>query len=78
MGAAGTRGELSGSRATGGFPLSFNADALRVGAATELVDGAAGRLNASKAGVTRVRTALEGSRGFTVGGRLSLKPCRRS
>ena len=36
------------------------------------MDGAAGRLNASEAGVTRVRTALEGSRSFTVGGRLSL------
>ena len=34
-----------------------------------------GRLNASEAGVTRVRTALEGSRGFTLGGdRLSLTP----
>ena len=36
--------------------------------------GAAGRLNASQAGVTRVRTALEGSRGYTVGGRVSLTP----
>ena len=70
----GTRGELIGSRATGGFALAFKADALWVGAATELVDGAAGRLNASQAGVTRVRTALEGSWGFTVGGRVSLTP----
>ena len=74
MTAAGTRGELIGSRATGGFALAFKADALWVGAATELVDGAAGRLNASEAGVTRVRTALEGSRGFSVGGRVSLTP----
>ena len=74
MTAAGTRGELIGSRATGGFALAFKADALWVGAATELVDGAAGRLNASAAGVTRVRTALEGSRGFSVGGRVSLTP----
>ena len=74
MAAAGTRGELIGSRATGGFALAFKADALWVGAATELVDGAAGRLNASQARVTRVRTALEGSRGFTVGGRVSLTP----
>ena len=56
MTAAVTRGELIGSRATGGFALAFKADALWVGAATELVDGAAGRLNASEAGVTRVRT----------------------
>ena len=45
------------------------------GAASDLLDGPAGRLNASEAGVTRVRTALEGSRGFTLGGgRLSLTP----
>ena len=73
--AVGTRGELIGSRATGGFALAFKADALRVGAGSELADGAAGRLNASEAGVTRVRTALEGSRAFAPGGgRLSLKP----
>ena len=64
MTAAGTRGELIGSRTSGGFALAFKADALWVGAATELVDGRAGRLNASQAKVTRVRTALEGSRGF--------------
>ena len=75
MTAAGTRGELIGSRATGGFALAFKADALWVGAGTEQVDGAAGRLNASEAGVTRVRTALEGSRSFIVGGgRVSLTP----
>ena len=75
MSAVGTRGELIGSRATGGFALAFKADALYVTAASDLLDGAPGRLNASEAGVTRVRTALEGSRGFTLGGgRLSLRP----
>ncbi len=74
MTAVGTRGELIGSRATGGFALAFKADALWVGAGSELLDGPTGRLNASEAGVTRVRTALEGSRGFTLGGRLSLTP----
>ena len=75
MTAVGTRGELVGSRSTGGFSLAFKADALWVGAGSDLLDGAAGRLNASEAGVTRVRTALEGSRGFTLGGgRLSLTP----
>ena len=74
MSAIGTRCELIGSRATGGFALAFKADALWVGAASDLLDGAARRLNASEAGVTRVRTALEGSRGFTLGGRLSLTP----
>ena len=40
-----------------------------------MLDGPTGRLNASEAGVTRVRTALEGSRGFTLGGgRRSLTP----
>ena len=75
MSAVGTRGELIGARATGGFSLAFKADALWVGAASDLVDGPTGRLSASEAGVTRVRTALEGSRGFTLGGgRLSLTP----
>ncbi len=74
MSAVGTRGELLGSRATGGFALAFKADALWVGAASDLVEGPAGRLNASEAAVTRVRTALEGSRGFTLGGGLSLRP----
>ena len=75
MTAVGTRGDLLGSRATGGFGLAFKADALWVGATTELLDGPTGRLNASEAGATRMRTALEGSRGFTLGdGRLSLRP----
>ena len=74
MTAVGTRGELIGSRATGGFALAFKADALWVGTASELLDGPAGRLNASEAGVTRLRTALEGSRGYTMGGRVSLTP----
>ena len=73
--AVGTRGELIGSRATGGFALAFKADALMVTAASDPLDGAAGRLNASEAGVTRVRTTLEGLRAFTLGGgRLSLTP----
>ena len=75
MTAVGTRGELLGSGRTGGFSLAFKADALWVGAASALLDGPGGRLNASDAGVTRVRTALEGSRGFTLGGgRVSLTP----
>ena len=75
MSAVGMRGELVGSRATGGFALAFKTDALWVGAASDLLDGPTGRLNASEAAVTRVRTALEGSRGFTLGGdRLSLRP----
>ena len=74
MAAAGTRGELMGSRASGGVALAFKADALWVGTSVGGVDGAAGRLSASDAAVTRIRTGIEGSRGFTLGGRLSLRP----
>ena len=73
MAAAGTRGELVAGGADG-FGLAFKADALWVGTAVEGVDGAAGRLAATAAAVSRVRTALEGSRGFTLRGRLSLTP----
>ena len=73
MAAAGTRGELVAGGA-GGFALAFKADALWVGTASDGVDGPTGRLAATEAAVTRVRTGLEGSRAYTLGGRLSLKP----
>ena len=73
MAAAGTRGELVAGGA-GGFALAFKADALWVGTATDGVDGPAGRLAATEAAVTRVRTGLEGSRAYTLAGRLSLTP----
>ena len=73
MAAAGTRGELVAG-GSDGFGLAFKADALWVGTAVEGVDGAAGRLAATAAAVSRVRTALEGSRGFRLRGRLSLTP----
>ena len=73
MAAAGTRGELVAGGA-GGFALAFKADALWVGTATDGVDGPAGRLAATEAAVTRFRTGLEGSRAYTLAGRLSLKP----
>ena len=41
---------------------------LWVGGGSELADGAAGCLNASEAGVTRLRTALEGLGPFALGG----------
>ena len=74
MAAAGTRGELVGSRASGGFALAFKADALWVGTSVDGVDSVAGRMSASEAAVTRVRTGIETSRGFTIGGRISLTP----
>ncbi len=73
MAAAGTRGELVAGGA-GGFALAFKADALWVGTSIDGVDGAAGRLKATDTAVTRFRTGLEGSRAYTLAGRLSLKP----
>ena len=73
MAAAGTRGELVAGGASG-VALAFKADALWVGTATDGVDGPAGRLKATDAAVTRVRTGLEGSRAYTLAGRLSLRP----
>ena len=73
MAAAGTRGELVAGGA-GGFALAFKADALWVGTSIDGVDGAAGRLKATDTAVTRFRTGLEGSRDYTLAGRLSLRP----
>ena len=73
MAAAGTRGELVGGGGNG-FALAFKADALWAGTGIDGVDGPEGRLVATSAAVTRVRTGLEGSRGFTLGGGLSLRP----
>ena len=76
MTAVGTRGELFGSPGGGGFALAFKADAFWVGASTRQVmgNGTSGRLNASEAGSTRLRAALEGSRNLAVGTRLLLTP----
>ena len=73
MAAGGTRGELMTGGA-GGFTLAFKADALWVGTGIEGVDGPAGRLAATDAAVTRLRTGLEGSRDYNLGNVLSLKP----
>ena len=73
MAAAGTRGELVADGSSG-FELAFKADALWVGTAIDGVDGPAGRLKATDAAITRFRTGLEGSRGYTLAGRLSLTP----
>ncbi len=73
MAAAGTRGKLVAGGASG-FALAFKADALWVGTSIDGVDGAAGRLAATEAAVTRFRTGLEGARAYTLTGRLSLRP----
>ena len=74
MAALGARGELFGAGGAAGYGLAFKADALWVGTSIEGVDGPSGRLKATAAAVTRLRTALEASRGFRFGSGLSLKP----
>ena len=73
MAAGGVRGELADS-VVAGFGLAFKADALWVGTAIEGVDGPDGRLAAASAAVTRYRTALEASRGYSFQRGLSLRP----
>ena len=74
MVAAGTRGKLIGAGGRHGFRLAFKADALWVDTSTDDVNGPAGSLAGTDAAVTRLRTALEGSRGFSFGNGLSLVP----
>ena len=74
MAAAGTRGELIGAGGRSGFRLAFKADALWVGTLSDEVNGPMGRLAGTHAAVTRFRTGLEGSRGFSFGSGLSLVP----
>ena len=71
--AGGVRGDVVDA-GLGGFGLAFKADALWVGTGSEAVDGPAGRLAATEAVVTRVRTALEASRGYVVGHGIALRP----
>ena len=72
MAAGGGRGQLLGGDE--GFGLAFKADALWVGMRTEARSGPGGSLRATQAAVTRLRTALEGSRRMTVANRLALTP----
>ena len=73
MAAAGTRGALVAGGARG-FELAFKADALWVGTSIDGVEGPGGNVTATAAAVTRFRTGLEGARGYTLAGRLSLRP----
>ena len=61
MGAVGVRSVLLDGGA-GGAMLTAKSDAFAVRTGTDAVSGDAGRLEAAKADVTRVRLALEGSR----------------
>ena len=73
MAAGGLRGDLAAS-VVAGFGLAFKADVLWAATGTEGVDGPAGRLAATEAAVTRFRTGLEASRGYSFKDRLSLEP----
>ena len=57
-----------------GFELAFKADALWVGTRTDAATGTSGNLKATSAAVTRIRTALEGSKSTTIGARMALTP----
>ncbi len=72
MAAGGGRGELVANDA--GFELAFKADALWVGTRTDAASGPSGNLDATRAGVSRVRTALEGSQSMTIASRMALTP----
>ena len=72
MAAGGGRGELMTSET--GFELAFKADALWVGTRTDAASGASGNLKATRAGVTRLRTALEGSKSTTIAARMAFTP----
>ena len=72
MAAGGGRGQLLGGDE--GFGLAFKADALWVGMRTEAGSGPGGSLRATQAAVTRLRTALEGSKRMTVANRLAITP----
>ena len=72
MAAGGGRGQILGGGE--GFGLAFKADALWVGMRTEAGSGPGGSLKATRAAVTRLRTALEGSKRVTVANRLALTP----
>ena len=72
MAAGGGRGELMTSEA--GFELAFKADALWVGTRTDGASRASGNLKATRAGVTRLRTAGEGSKSTTIAARMAFTP----
>ena len=73
MGALGMRGVLVDGGA-GGATLAAKSDAFAVRTSTGAVSGSAGNLEASRADVTRVRFALEGSRPVQLGESAVLTP----
>ena len=72
MAAGGGRGQILGGGE--GFGLAFKADALWVGTRTKAVSGPSGNLDSTKAAVSRMRTAIEGSQSMTIASRMALTP----
>ena len=72
MAAGGGRRQILGGGE--GFGLAFKADTLWVGMRTKAASTPGGNLDSSTAGVSRLRTALEGSQSMTIAGRMALTP----
>ena len=72
MAAGGGRRQILGGG--NGFGLAFKGDALWVGTNVDKANGPGGRLKATNAAVSRLRTALEGSQNITIGNRMALSP----
>ena len=71
MTAGGTRGDVI---ARPRLNVAVKADVLWVGTSVTGSKGTNGNLGAARAAVTRVRTGIEGSRSYTVLGRVTLQP----
>ena len=72
MAAGGGRGQILGGG--DGFGLAFKADALWVGTRTTTATGPGGNLASTRAAVSRLRTAIEGSQRMRIASRMALTP----
>ena len=72
MSAIGAQAEVRSDNGQG-IGLTLKTDALRTTTSVDEVDGPAGRLAATRADVSRVRAAIEGSRRYSVGGGIGLR-----
>ena len=72
MVAGGGRGQILGGG--DGFGLAFKADALWVGTRTTAATGPGGNLASTRAAVSRLRTAIEGSQRMSIASRMALTP----
>ncbi len=72
MAAGGGRGQILGGG--DGVGLAFKADALWVGTRTTAATGPGGNLASTRAAVSRLRTAIEGSQRMRIASRMALTP----